>query len=65
MSICPVKMSPRRSMVVRAEENTKKPDSAAKRARQAEKRRLYNKGKKSEVRTRMKKVGLLLLLLSI
>ncbi|KVH93057.1 30S ribosomal protein S20, chloroplastic [Cynara cardunculus var. scolymus] len=35
---------------------TKKPDSAAKRARQAEKRRLYNKARKSEVRTRMKKV---------
>uniref|UniRef100_A0A7N0UPI1 Small ribosomal subunit protein bS20c n=1 Tax=Kalanchoe fedtschenkoi TaxID=63787 RepID=A0A7N0UPI1_KALFE len=33
-----------------------KPDSAAKRARQAEKRRLYNKAKKSEVKTRMKKV---------
>ncbi|KAJ9537664.1 hypothetical protein OSB04_030397 [Centaurea solstitialis] len=35
---------------------TKKPDSAAKRARQAEKRRLYNKARKSEVRTRMRKV---------
>ncbi|XP_076904724.1 small ribosomal subunit protein bS20c-like [Bidens hawaiensis] len=34
----------------------KKPDSAAKRARQAEKRRLYNKARKSEIRTRMKKV---------
>ncbi|KAI3789592.1 hypothetical protein L2E82_02392 [Cichorium intybus] len=33
-----------------------KPDSAAKRARQAEKRRLYNKARKSEIRTRMKKV---------
>ena len=35
---------------------TKKADSAAKRARQAEKRRIYNKARKSEVRTRMKKV---------
>ncbi|CAK9182978.1 unnamed protein product [Ilex paraguariensis] len=35
---------------------TKKPDSAAKRARQAEKRRVYNKARKSEIRTRMKKV---------
>ncbi|MQL84329.1 hypothetical protein Taro_016823 [Colocasia esculenta] len=34
----------------------KKADSAAKRARQAEKRRIYNKAKKSEVKTRMKKV---------
>ncbi|KAL8235395.1 hypothetical protein R6Q59_021495 [Mikania micrantha] len=34
----------------------KKADSAAKRARQAEKRRLYNKARKSEIRTRMKKV---------
>ncbi|KAI7750400.1 hypothetical protein M8C21_013417, partial [Ambrosia artemisiifolia] len=34
----------------------KKADSAAKRARQAEKRRLYNKARKSEVRTRMKKI---------
>ncbi|KAI4388285.1 hypothetical protein MLD38_000627 [Melastoma candidum] len=35
---------------------TKKPDSAAKRARQAEKRRIYNKARKSEIKTRMKKV---------
>ncbi|XP_057968325.1 small ribosomal subunit protein bS20c [Malania oleifera] len=34
---------------------TKKADSAAKRARQAEKRRIYNKARKSEIRTRMKK----------
>ncbi|KAE8692273.1 30S ribosomal protein S20 [Hibiscus syriacus] len=34
----------------------KRADSAAKRARQAEKRRIYNKAKKSEVKTRMKKV---------
>lgn len=35
---------------------TKKADSAAKRARQAEKRRIYNKARKSEIKTRMKKV---------
>ncbi|KAF3442475.1 hypothetical protein FNV43_RR16391 [Rhamnella rubrinervis] len=35
---------------------TKKADSAVKRARQAEKRRIYNKARKSEVRTRMTKV---------
>ncbi|KAK6946685.1 Ribosomal protein S20 [Dillenia turbinata] len=34
----------------------RKADSAAKRARQAEKRRFYNKARKSEVRTRIKKV---------
>ncbi|KAI3716250.1 hypothetical protein L6452_23461 [Arctium lappa] len=44
------------SIVCEAGATTKKPDSAAKRARQAEKRRLYNKARKSEVRTRMKKV---------
>jgi small subunit ribosomal protein S20 len=35
---------------------SKKPDSAAKRARQAEKRRIYNKSHKSEIKTRMKTV---------
>ncbi|XP_015899239.3 small ribosomal subunit protein bS20c [Ziziphus jujuba] len=34
----------------------KKADSAQKRDRQAEKRRIYNKARKSEVKTRMKKV---------
>ncbi|KAM1172776.1 hypothetical protein ACFX2G_023325 [Malus domestica] len=34
----------------------KKPDSAVKRAWQAEKRRIYNKSQKSEIKTRMKKV---------
>ncbi|KAF2287363.1 hypothetical protein GH714_039749 [Hevea brasiliensis] len=34
----------------------KKADSAEKRARQAEKRRIYNKARKSEIGTRMKKV---------
>ncbi|PIA35162.1 hypothetical protein AQUCO_03600069v1 [Aquilegia coerulea] len=46
----------RRSVVCEATPTTKKPDSAAKRARQAEKRRIYNKSKKSELKTRMKKV---------
>ncbi|ESQ48454.1 hypothetical protein EUTSA_v10021521mg [Eutrema salsugineum] len=46
----------RQLIVCEAAAPTKKADSAAKRARQAEKRRLYNKSKKSEARTRMKKV---------
>ena len=37
----------------------KKADSAEKRTRQAEKRRVYNKARKSEVKTRMKKVTLI------
>ncbi|KAF8413835.1 hypothetical protein HHK36_001829 [Tetracentron sinense] len=45
----------RRSVVCEAAPN-KKPDSAAKRARQAEKRRIYHKAHKSEIKTRMKKV---------
>ncbi|XP_039072215.1 30S ribosomal protein S20, chloroplastic-like isoform X2 [Hibiscus syriacus] len=45
-----------RSVVVCEAAPKKKADSAAKRARQAEKRRIYNKAKKSEVKTRMKKV---------
>ncbi|XP_068638409.1 small ribosomal subunit protein bS20c [Aristolochia californica] len=53
--LVPVEKSPRRNVVCEAAPS-KKPDSAAKRARQAEKRRLYNKGKKSEMKTRMKKV---------
>ncbi|XP_072993092.1 small ribosomal subunit protein bS20c [Typha latifolia] len=47
--------SPRRLVVCEAAPQ-KKADSAAKRARQAEKRRIYNKSRKSEVKTRMKKV---------
>ncbi|CAA7388706.1 unnamed protein product [Spirodela intermedia] len=50
------KGSPRRGLSVVCEATTKKADSAAKRARQAEKRRIYNKSKKSEMKTRMKKV---------
>ncbi|KAM6550406.1 hypothetical protein CsatB_000214 [Cannabis sativa] len=45
----------RRSIVCEAAP-TKKADSAAKRVRQSEKRRVYNKARKSEIRTRMKKV---------
>ncbi|ONK79271.1 uncharacterized protein A4U43_C01F4680 [Asparagus officinalis] len=47
--------SARRSVVCEAAP-AKKADSAAKRARQAEKRRIYNKARKSEIKTRMKKV---------
>lgn len=47
---------PMRHSVVCEAVTKKKPDSAAKRARQAEKRRIYNKSRKSEIRTRMKKV---------
>ncbi|KAB2032536.1 hypothetical protein ERO13_D05G347800v2 [Gossypium hirsutum] len=45
-----------RSFVVCEAAPKKKADSAAKRARQAEKRRVYHKAKKSEVKTRMRKV---------
>ncbi|KAF8100306.1 hypothetical protein N665_0227s0038 [Sinapis alba] len=51
-----VKNKPMRQLIVCEAAPTKKADSAAKRARQAEKRRVYNKSKKSEARTRMKKV---------
>lgn len=52
--------NPARQLIVCEAAPTKKADSAAKRARQAEKRRVYNKSKKSEARTRMKKVHLIL-----
>ncbi|OMP12092.1 Ribosomal protein S20 [Corchorus olitorius] len=55
LSISTMTQNPTRRGIV-CEAAPKKADSAAKRARQAEKRRLYNKAKKSEVRTRMKKV---------
>nr|ACU20521.1 unknown [Glycine max] len=45
----------RRASVV-CEAAPKKVDSAVKRARQAEKRRVYNKARKSEIKTRTKKV---------
>ncbi|PSR96375.1 30S ribosomal protein [Actinidia chinensis var. chinensis] len=47
---------PNRLWIVCEATQTKKADSAVKRARQAEKRRLYNKSRKSEMKTRMKKV---------
>ncbi|KAG8364911.1 hypothetical protein BUALT_Bualt18G0047700 [Buddleja alternifolia] len=56
VSVGPVQMRPTRRSIVCEAVTTKKADSAAKRARQAEKRRVYNKAYKSEVRTRMKKV---------
>ncbi|XP_077251043.1 chloroplast 30S ribosomal protein S20 [Tasmannia lanceolata] len=55
LSLRPIEKYSRRNVVCEAAP-TKKPDSAAKRARQAEKRRIYNKSKKSEMKTRMKKV---------
>ncbi|KAL0406778.1 UNVERIFIED_CONTAM: 30S ribosomal protein S20, chloroplastic [Sesamum latifolium] len=55
-SVFSLEMSPNRLSIV-CEAGTKtKADSAAKRARQAEKRRIYNKARKSEIRTRMRKV---------
>lgn len=47
---------PSRHFVVCEAAPQKKTDSAAKRTRQAEKRRIYNKSRKSEIKTRMKKV---------
>ncbi|KAH7843448.1 hypothetical protein Vadar_016767 [Vaccinium darrowii] len=55
LSMSPV-LRPNRLSIVCEATLPKKTDSAVKRARQAEKRRLRNKSKKSEVRTRMKKV---------
>ncbi|KAM7280821.1 hypothetical protein ACFE04_007955 [Oxalis oulophora] len=46
----------RRSLIVCEAVPLKKKDSAVKRARQAEKKHIYNKSKKSEIKTRMKKV---------
>ncbi|CAL5390961.1 unnamed protein product [Camellia sinensis] len=54
ISMSPVVKPTRHSIICEAAPN-KKADSAAKRARQAEKRRVYNKARKSEVNTRMKK----------
>ncbi|XP_010272363.1 PREDICTED: 30S ribosomal protein S20, chloroplastic [Nelumbo nucifera] len=54
-TVKPIERQTRRSVVCEASPK-KKADSAAKRARQAEKRRIYNKARKSEVKTRMKKV---------
>ncbi|CAL5328974.1 unnamed protein product [Camellia sinensis] len=55
ISMSPVVRPTRHSIICEAAPN-KKADSAAKRARQAEKRRVYNKAQKSEVKTRMKKL---------
>ncbi|CDP05950.1 unnamed protein product [Coffea canephora] len=55
VTMSPVQRVPRHSIVCEAAP-MKKADSAAKRVRQAEKRRIYNKARKSEIRTRMKKV---------
>ncbi|EOY13089.1 30S ribosomal protein S20 isoform 2 [Theobroma cacao] len=55
LSISTMTQNPIRRTVVCEAAPKKKADSAAKRARQAEKRRIYNKARKSEVRTRMKK----------
>ncbi|KAL2612620.1 hypothetical protein R1flu_024312 [Riccia fluitans] len=55
-SRCPVS---RRKVVIRGmaePEKRKKEDSAVKRARIAEARRVYNKSRKTEIKTRMKKV---------
>lgn len=56
LSFSTITQKPTRHFVVCEAAPTKNADSAAKRARQAEKRRLYHKAKKSEVKTRMKKV---------
>ena len=51
-----VKPKPLRRSVVCEVAPKKEADSASKRARQAEKRRIYNKSKKSEIKTRMRTV---------
>ncbi|KAM7492565.1 hypothetical protein LguiA_035486 [Lonicera macranthoides] len=56
VSLSPILEKPLRHSIVCEAAPTKKADSAVKRARQAEKRRIYNKSRKSELRTRMKKV---------
>nr|GLL36151.1 30S ribosomal protein S20, chloroplastic isoform X2 [Ipomoea trifida] len=56
VSLSPMQKRPLRRSIVCEAAPPKKADSAAKRARQAEKRRIFNKAKKSEVRTRMRKV---------
>ncbi|XVE80089.1 hypothetical protein DITRI_Ditri14bG0111500 [Diplodiscus trichospermus] len=56
LSFSTMTQKPTRPSVVCEAAPKKKADSAAKRARQAEKRRIYNKARKSEIKTRMKKV---------
>ena len=58
----------RRTVLVRAAAAAapvKKADQAAKRTRQNERRRVYNKAKKSEIHTRMKKVCLMMSLYNL
>ncbi|KAJ7981772.1 30S ribosomal protein S20, chloroplastic [Quillaja saponaria] len=55
LALSTVQKSIRHSVVCEAAP-TRKANSAEKRVRQAEKRRIYNKARKSEVKTRMKKV---------
>ncbi|KAG2396766.1 30S ribosomal protein [Vigna angularis] len=52
----PLSTVQRRASVVCEAAPKKKVDSAVKRARQAENRRIYNKARKSEIKTRTKKV---------
>ncbi|XP_048442073.1 uncharacterized protein LOC103942063 isoform X3 [Pyrus x bretschneideri] len=54
LAVSPLQRPVRYSIV--CEVTTKKPDSAVKRAWQAEKRRIYNQSRKSEIKTRMKKL---------
>ncbi|KAL1325619.1 hypothetical protein HN51_035675 [Arachis hypogaea] len=56
LSVSIMQKQTRRSAVVCEAAPQRKADSAVKRARLAEKRRIYNKARKSEIRTRMRKV---------
>ena len=56
LSMRTIKRPSRHLSVVCEVAPTKKADSTIKRACQAEKRRIYNKSRKSEIKTRMKKV---------
>ena len=55
-SVSEVRARPLICFAAAAPATKKKADSADKRARQSVKRRIYNKSRKSEIRTRMKKV---------
>ncbi|MED6150875.1 hypothetical protein PIB30_076804 [Stylosanthes scabra] len=56
MSLSTIQKQSQRSAVVCEAAPQRKTDSAVQRARLAEKRRVYNKARKSEIRTRMRKV---------
>ncbi|KAL1363434.1 hypothetical protein HN51_011649 [Arachis hypogaea] len=56
LSVSIMQNQTRRSAIVCEAAPQRKTDSAVKRARLAEKRRIYNKARKSEIRTRMRKV---------